>query len=670
MRRLAVLPVLLSAVLAGRAVHTQGLPHTYASMQEESVETAPVVEPGDRSAAVALGGTGQGDLLVTTLEDVDDRVCDAHCSLREAISWANANIDTTRISFVPALAGQTMALRWGELTITSSVVIDGEDLRITVDGGGASRVFKVSFIHHDVTFVGLTITGGRAPDSWDLGGGVFCEASNLTLDRVTLRGNTAGAGGGLYAHHCVVIIRNSTISGNTAEYGGGARISSDYDAEIVNSTISGNTAGNQGGGLSVGVYELLGETRLYNTTVTDNHAGAEGGGIFNDDGLTPYFYNSIVAGNTAYGQTHHPRADCRASEARGHSLVGRNTGCGRSDTDGTVPAAEVFTRVLSPILAHNGGPTRTHALLWRRDNRALDIGGTCRPTDQRGFPAPLDGPDLDAAAECDAGSVEAGPPPPVTLAVAPVNPPIVIPPEGGAFACTVTLTNQTAEPQALQAWVEAVQPDGTVLVAPYGPLFRPFSVVLGPGEAVERELVQAVPAVAMAGEWTYAGYAGAYPDSASASGGFVFTKEAALAGREAAGVRGGGTAGSGGASGPWSVVYAESGAPVMPGDVWTGDRPARASSEAELPSSYALHGARPNPFAVRTVLGYDLPAASHVRLAVYDVLGREVAVLVDGVREAGRHDVALDGARLPAGTYLVRLEAGSEVQTQRITLVR
>jgi hypothetical protein len=59
-----------------------------------------------------------------------------------------------------------------------------------------------------------------------------------------------------------------------------------------------------------------------------------------------------------------------------------------------------------------------------------------------------------------------------------------------------------------------------------------------------------------------------------------------------------------------------------------------------------------------------------VRLVIYDVLGREVAVLHYGDAEAGRHEADFDGRLLPAGVYLVQLTAGPFVQTQRVTLVR
>ena len=67
----------------------------------------------------------------------------------------------------------------------------------------------------------------------------------------------------------------------------------------------------------------------------------------------------------------------------------------------------------------------------------------------------------------------------------------------------------------------------------------------------------------------------------------------------------------------------------------------------------------PNPFTGRTQIGYTVPAPAEVRLAVYDVLGREVAVLVDGRVEAGAHTAAFDARGLAAGPYVWRLVAGT-----------
>jgi len=76
-----------------------------------------------------------------------------------------------------------------------------------------------------------------------------------------------------------------------------------------------------------------------------------------------------------------------------------------------------------------------------------------------------------------------------------------------------------------------------------------------------------------------------------------------------------------------------------------------------MPVEYALRQNFPNPFNPGTTIQYELPEASHVRLSVYDVLGREVSVLVNERMEAGRHTARLDGAGLSSGVYLYRVQA-------------
>jgi hypothetical protein len=78
----------------------------------------------------------------------------------------------------------------------------------------------------------------------------------------------------------------------------------------------------------------------------------------------------------------------------------------------------------------------------------------------------------------------------------------------------------------------------------------------------------------------------------------------------------------------------------------------------------------PNPFAGRTTLSFAVAEATEARLSVYDVLGREVAVLVDGYVEAGTHQATFEARDLAAGTYVYRLVVGGAVQTGRLTLTR
>lgn len=90
----------------------------------------------------------------------------------------------------------------------------------------------------------------------------------------------------------------------------------------------------------------------------------------------------------------------------------------------------------------------------------------------------------------------------------------------------------------------------------------------------------------------------------------------------------------------------------------------------EVAGRFALQPAYPNPFNPTTRISYDVPQAQAVTLQVYDVLGRTVHVLVDGVQEAGRYVVTFDATSLASGTYYYRLEAGAFSQTRRMLLLK
>ncbi|HET6567736.1 MAG TPA: T9SS type A sorting domain-containing protein, partial [Rhodothermales bacterium] len=93
-------------------------------------------------------------------------------------------------------------------------------------------------------------------------------------------------------------------------------------------------------------------------------------------------------------------------------------------------------------------------------------------------------------------------------------------------------------------------------------------------------------------------------------------------------------------------------------------------SDTDLPRAFALLPNAPNPFSQQTTIRFDLPRPSAVRLVVYDMLGRSVAVLADGSYPAGRHALTLDAGRFPSGVYLYRLETDGGTFTRRMLVVR
>ncbi|MCB2200192.1 carboxypeptidase regulatory-like domain-containing protein [bacterium] len=92
--------------------------------------------------------------------------------------------------------------------------------------------------------------------------------------------------------------------------------------------------------------------------------------------------------------------------------------------------------------------------------------------------------------------------------------------------------------------------------------------------------------------------------------------------------------------------------------------------EEGLPTKYALHQNYPNPFNPATRIKFDLIQAQHVKLAVYNVLGREVARLVDGKMEPGFHAIEFDAARFASGVYFYRLESDAFTSMKKMVLVK
>ena len=203
---------------------------------------------------------------------------------------------------------------------------------------------------------------------------------------------------------------------------------------------------------------------------------------------------------------------------------------------------------------------------------------------------------------------------------APVTPEIelVAGPAGGSVEYAVTLANTTTQAHTFRAEVNVTLPDGSV----YGPLQEPRTVTLGPNQSVGPVLFTApVPPGAPTGTYTVT--------LALSSGGAVF------------------------ASDSFSLT---SGA-------------AQATDVAGVRAQ--VEGAYPNPFTTATTIRFETGAvAAEVHLAVYDVLGREVAVLVDEQVEARVHEAVFDGRGLPSGVYVWRLTVGGQVQTGRLTLLR
>jgi CSLREA domain-containing protein len=356
---------------------------------------------------------GAAMFTVTKTADTLDGACNADCSLREAVTAANAAPGADSIVVGPGVYGLTRAGMYenlaetGDLDVTGILTIQGAGAdRVVIDGGGADRILDV-LQDASLELRGVTVRNGLAgAPHWtgeqygggiravgfldvadcvisdsraDSGGGI--SAGDLILRSSTLTGNTGVNGGGLFTSG-LVEMENVTLTGNRSLYGGGAWMGTDAGLEVRHATIAGNEATSAAGGIYLDGLNCIPENPCRPGPVL--------------------FDLSIAAGNTA------PQfPDCLALEHLGsHNVFGVGEGCVpvEGDRAGTSEAP------LDPKLAFaadRGGTTPTRLPLAGSPAIDLAPAGLCSGLDQRGAVRPVDG-DGDGVSGCDAGAVEAG----------------------------------------------------------------------------------------------------------------------------------------------------------------------------------------------------------------------------------------------------------------------
>ena len=97
---------------------------------------------------------------------------------------------------------------------------------------------------------------------------------------------------------------------------------------------------------------------------------------------------------------------------------------------------------------------------------------------------------------------------------------------------------------------------------------------------------------------------------------------------------------------------------------------ANLEEKEKVPTQYTLGQNYPNPFNPFTVIAYQLPSASNITLKVYDVLGKEVAILVNEKKPAGNYEVEFDATNLTSGIYFYTLKAGDYIETRKMILIK
>jgi predicted outer membrane repeat protein len=313
-------------------------------------------------------------------------------------------------------ANQAVSTFGNSTTILSQMTITANSKNSAITSTAAQLTIDQSTISNNTGSIGAAVA--------------LYSGAKLTITNSTLSGNTAGGNGGaIYSNLGILTISGSTISGNKGLYGGA--ISSNNSTTITNSTISGNIATAGGGGIFV----TSGKLEINQSTLFGNVATSKGGGIFSNS-TTISIRQSTVTGNSAPtgGGLH---LEPGSTNDIGNSLIAGNTGgelggTGSFTNNGgnllAIPTGKVLGDIVAvngsgvPILADNGGPTQTVALVTgsvavNAGSNALIPPGTT--TDQRGT-----GFNRLLAGTVDIGAIESPFLPPVPPEP-PVTPPVV-----------------------------------------------------------------------------------------------------------------------------------------------------------------------------------------------------------------------------------------------------
>lgn len=94
------------------------------------------------------------------------------------------------------------------------------------------------------------------------------------------------------------------------------------------------------------------------------------------------------------------------------------------------------------------------------------------------------------------------------------------------------------------------------------------------------------------------------------------------------------------------------------------------SISTELPTEFVLNQNYPNPFNPTTIINYQLPISNYVKLSIYDILGRELEILINGKQNAGAYQVEWDATNYPSGVYFYRLSGTEFTETKKLILLK
>ncbi len=236
----------------------------------------------------------------------------------------------------------------------------------------------------------------------------------------------------------------------------------------------------------------------------------------------------------------------------------------------------------------------------------------------------------------------------ISLTMTPDAFPVVIPPGGGSFDYTITVTNNTDMSKTVAIWTYAYRDGG----GSTDDLAVINSVQFDPGQTKTFNRTQIVPNID-AGNFSYYAKAGTYRNTPVAGDGFSFQALRPNRRRH------------------HKAIHAD----ISKWNTLVSNEEVLQYEDYTVPGDISLEPSYPNPFNPSTTINYSLDAAAKVNVSIYNVQGQKIKTLVNTFQSAGSQSLSWNatsdaGNVVAAGVYILRLEAGGVIKTQKLTLVK
>ena len=303
-------------------------------------------------------------LTVTKIEDTNDGVCDADCSLREAVVGA---VSGDTVVFSPLFnSPQTITLTLGQIAIDKNLTITGtgSDL-VDVSANLAGRIFNITG-NVNVTMSGMKLRDGKVGTTSSVdavGGAILIMGGSLNLTNTELTNNTAfyapenfGEGGAILGDECTITLTNVNVHHNVSP---GAAVFAFPTGNITDSVISNNIFGVYARTLNISNVLVSGNSFLgVNSeflTVTDSTIADNGRGVAGGDAVsTMTVENSLISGNTDVGLSMSGVATIRNSVISNNSRNDEGAGIANTGTIYVIDSA-----ITGNTASMHGGGIRT-----------------------------------------------------------------------------------------------------------------------------------------------------------------------------------------------------------------------------------------------------------------------------------------------------------------------